>query len=128
MTSRIIRVAQDGSGDYRTVQEAIDAIPLGNTCRTVIRISPGLYRQPVYIAKTKNLITLAGLRPELTVLTWNNTATQINHHQVYLRFLNYFSILKALPDRDVNMIRDLINFSGVSGDRNWNIWMWQYYS
>lgn len=90
MTSRIIRVAQDGSGDYRTVQEAIDAIPLGNTCRTVIRISPGLYRQPVYVAKTKNLITLAGLRPELTVLTWNNTATQINHHQVCLVSLNFF--------------------------------------
>lgn len=78
----VITVAQDGTGDHRTVQEAIDAVPLCNTRRTVIRVSPGVYRQPVYVPKTKNLITLAGLRPEDTVLTWNNTATKIDHHQV----------------------------------------------
>ncbi|KAG6741770.1 hypothetical protein POTOM_055049 [Populus tomentosa] len=32
-------------------------------------------------AKTKNLITLAGLRPEVTSLTWNNSSTKIDHHQ-----------------------------------------------
>nr|GMD42717.1 malonyl-coenzyme:anthocyanin 5-O-glucoside-6'''-O-malonyltransferase-like [Ipomoea batatas] len=81
MSRRIVRVAQDGSGDYRTVQEAIDSVPLRNASRTVITIAPGVYRQPVYVPKTKNLITLAGLRPEDTVLTWNNTATKIDHHQ-----------------------------------------------
>ncbi|KAL6287832.1 hypothetical protein ACE6H2_012222 [Prunus campanulata] len=81
MAAFLLRVAQDGSGDYRTVQEAIDAVPLCNTRRTLIRVSPGIYRQPVYVPKTKNLITLAGLAPELTVLTWNNTATKIEHHQ-----------------------------------------------
>jgi pectinesterase len=85
MSAFVIRVAQDGSGDYRTVQEAIDAVPLCNTCRTVIRISSGIYRQPVYVPKTKNLITLAGLHPEETVLTWNNTATKIEHQQVSQR-------------------------------------------
>lgn len=83
MAACVIRVAQDGSGDYGTVQEAIDAVPLCNKCRTIIRVSPGIYRQPVYVPKTKNLITLAGLRPEDTVLTWNNTASKIDHHQVY---------------------------------------------
>lgn len=34
-------------------------------------------------AKTKNLITLAGLRPEVTSLTWNNTSTKIDHQQVH---------------------------------------------
>lgn len=81
MGSRIITVAQDGAANYRTVQEAIDAVPLGNTCRTVIRVSPGVYRQPLYVAKTKNFITLAGICPEGTVLTWHNTATHIDHHQ-----------------------------------------------
>ncbi|KAL3568011.1 hypothetical protein D5086_030662, partial [Populus alba] len=32
-------------------------------------------------AKTKNLITLAGLRPEATSLTWNNSSTKIDDHQ-----------------------------------------------
>ncbi|XP_021857237.1 pectinesterase 31 isoform X4 [Spinacia oleracea] len=77
----VITVAQDGNGDYCTVQQAIDAVPLGNTRRTIIRLSPGVYRQPVYVPKTKNFITFAGLSPEETVLTWNNTATKIDHHQ-----------------------------------------------
>lgn len=80
--ARVVTVAQDGAGDYRTVQEAIDDVPLGNNCRTVIRVSPGIYKQPIYVAKTKNFITLAGLSREITVITWDNTANKIDHHQV----------------------------------------------
>ncbi|XP_048494370.1 pectinesterase 31 isoform X2 [Beta vulgaris subsp. vulgaris] len=80
-TARVITVAQDGSCEYCTVQQAVDAVPLGNTCRTIIRLSPGVYRQPVYVPKTKNFITFAGLSPEHTLITWNNTATKIEHHQ-----------------------------------------------
>ncbi|KAK2365895.1 putative pectinesterase [Trifolium repens] len=81
MAPFVLTVSQNGTGNYRTVQEAIDAVPLGNTRRTVIRISPGIYRQPLYVAKTKNFITFVGLSPEDTVLTWNNTANKIDHHQ-----------------------------------------------
>jgi len=85
MAACVIKVSQDGNGDYGTVQDAIDAVPLGNTRRTVIRVAPGIYNQPVYVPKTKNFITRAGLSPEDTVLTWHNTASsQIEHHQVRL--------------------------------------------
>lgn len=87
--SFVLTVSRDGTGHYRTVQEAIDAVPLGNTRRTVIRVSPGIYRQPLYVPKTKNLITLAGLSPEDTVLSWKNTATRIQHPQVGTTFLIY---------------------------------------
>jgi len=92
MAACIFTVAQDGTADFQTVQEAIDAVPLGNIRRTVIRVSPGIYRQPVYVPKTKNFITLAALSPEDTVLTWNNTATGIDHHQV-----RTFSSLRLFP-------------------------------
>ncbi|KAF5190104.1 Pectinesterase [Thalictrum thalictroides] len=95
--TRAVQVAQDGSGDYRTIQEAIDdAIPLCNTYRTVIRVAPGVYKQPVYVPKTKNLITLAGLRPEDTIITWNNTATKIDHHQqpVQMRIMRLLGWMK----------------------------------
>lgn len=82
MAPRVLTVAQDGRADFATVQEAIDCVPLSNTSRTVIRVSPGIYRQPVYVPKTKNFITIAGLSPETTLLTWNNTASAIQHHQV----------------------------------------------
>ncbi|RWW66274.1 hypothetical protein BHE74_00026367 [Ensete ventricosum] len=81
-SNRVLRVAADGSGEFRTVQEAIDAVPLSNRVRTVIQVAPGLYREPVYVPKTKNFITLAASRPETTILSWDNTATRINHHQV----------------------------------------------
>ncbi|BBM96729.1 pectinesterase [Marchantia polymorpha subsp. ruderalis] len=76
-----ISVAQDGSGRFRTVQEAIDAVPLSNNRRVVIRIGPGVYSQPIYVPKTKNLITLTGTDPNRTTLSWHNTATSIQHHQ-----------------------------------------------
>ncbi|CAI0420263.1 unnamed protein product [Linum tenue] len=66
MAGRVITVAQDGTGDFTTVQAAVDSVPFGNNFRTVIRVAPGVYRQPV---------------PEDTVLTWNNSASRIDHHQ-----------------------------------------------
>ncbi len=54
----VVRVAQDGSGHFRSVQAAIDALPLPNTKRVVIWVASGVYRQPVYVPKQKNLITI----------------------------------------------------------------------
>lgn len=85
---REIVVAQDSTGHYRTVQEAIDAVPLCNTQRVVIRIGWGVYSQPIYVPKTKNLITLSGTNQERTTLSWDNTATNIQHHQAFLSPLN----------------------------------------
>ncbi|MCH1933147.1 hypothetical protein L9G16_23675, partial [Shewanella sp. A25] len=49
----------------------------------MIRLAPGTYREPVYVAKAKNLVTLSGEAgsPEATVITWDNTATRIKHSQ-----------------------------------------------
>lgn len=76
-------VAQDGSAEYKDVQAAINAVPVGNKQRVVIEVKSGVYRQPLYIPKTKNLITLRGSSSaEETVLTWDNTANKpIKHHQ-----------------------------------------------
>lgn len=82
---RILKVAPPGKGDgesFPTVQAAVDAVPLGNRARVVIRLAPGVYREPVYVAKTKNFITVAGASPEATVVSWDNTATRIRHSQV----------------------------------------------
>ncbi|RLN39381.1 pectinesterase 31 [Panicum miliaceum] len=82
---RVLQVAPPGKGDgeaFPTVQAAVDAVPLGNRARVVIRLAPGVYREPVYVAKTKNFITVAGAEgPEATVVSWDNTATRIKHSQ-----------------------------------------------
>jgi PelA/Pel-15E family pectate lyase len=45
---RSIVVAQDGSGDFRTVQEAVDSIPKDNAY-TLILLRNGTYREKVFI-------------------------------------------------------------------------------
>ena len=54
-------VASDGSGTYRTVQAAIDAVPASNTSRRTITIKAGTYREIVTIPSNKPYITLQGL-------------------------------------------------------------------
>ncbi|MET0415096.1 MAG: pectinesterase family protein [Actinoplanes sp.] len=54
-------VAKDGTGQYSTVQAAIDAVPANNTTRRVITIKAGTYREIVTIPSNKPLITLQGL-------------------------------------------------------------------
>lgn len=39
-----ISVSQDGTGDFKTIKEAIDSIALHNTRRVVLDIKPGVYR------------------------------------------------------------------------------------
>jgi pectinesterase len=54
-------VAADGTGTYKTVQAAIDAVPASNTTRRVITIKAGTYREIVTIPSDKPYITLQGL-------------------------------------------------------------------
>lgn len=107
-----ISVAQDGSGRFRTVQEAIDAVPLSNNRRVVIRIGPGVYSQPIYVPKTKNLITLTGTDPNRTTLSWHNTATSIQHHQACLSLFSLPSHVRCIRRDRVCRGQDFLS------------WMW----
>lgn len=66
-----ITVAADGSGDFKTVQEAFDAVPEKSSDRTVIRIKPGTYTGQKILAANKNNVTLLGEDAAKTILTWN---------------------------------------------------------
>ncbi|GAA1564343.1 hypothetical protein GCM10009827_102420 [Dactylosporangium maewongense] len=54
-------VAKDGTGQYTTVQAAVDAVPANNTTRRVITIKAGTYREIVTIPSNKPFVTLQGL-------------------------------------------------------------------
>jgi pectinesterase len=66
-----IVVAADGSGQFKTVQEAVDSAPDGNIR---IEIKPGEYRALISI--TTNGVELRGLgkKPEDVVLVYDNSA------------------------------------------------------
>ena len=63
-----ITVAQDGSGDFATVSEAVLAVPYG--CAAQICIGPGVYREKLVCEKQE--ITLTGAGPDRTRIVWND--------------------------------------------------------
>ena len=66
-------VAADGSGDYKTVQEAINAAPqlTSRDAPFEIYIRPGTYKELVYVQREKRFIRLIGEDPEKTTITYN---------------------------------------------------------
>ncbi|MDB5236393.1 MAG: Pectinesterase [Hymenobacter sp.] len=65
-------VAQDGSGNYRTVQAALDAVPLNNRTPTTIFIRKGRYKEKLNLAKKKTFVRLVGEDVNTTVLTFDD--------------------------------------------------------
>jgi pectinesterase len=70
----LITIAADGTGDTKTLQEAIDRVPENNTQRFVLHLRPGTYNTQIKISQTKPFITLQGEDPLRTVVTFNNSA------------------------------------------------------
>ena len=68
-------VAADGSAKYRTVQEALMAVPAGTAESPVrIRIRPGTYREIVYVQREKRFFKLVGEDASKTVITYDLNA------------------------------------------------------
>lgn len=67
-------VAADGSGQYKTVQAAVDAVPAGNNKPVTIFIKKGIYREVLVIDARKPFITLEGEQKDSTIIIYNNHA------------------------------------------------------
>src|SRR5579883_1931094 len=64
-------VAADGSGDFKTVQGAIDAAPADGA---VIRIKPGTYHEEIKIEKPHIQLRGAGADPKQVILSFDKSA------------------------------------------------------
>lgn len=69
-----ITVAKDGSGNYSTVQAALDAISSGNTKPVTVYIKKGVYKEVIIVDARKNFITLKGEDKNKTILSFDNHA------------------------------------------------------
>jgi pectinesterase len=67
---RTLTVAADGSGDFKTINEAVAATPDHAVDRTVIHIKPGSYDGQTMIPPGKSKITFQGDGVEKTILTY----------------------------------------------------------
>lgn len=70
LMERAVVVAGDNSGDYPTVQSAVDAAPVTDA-RFVVRIKPGLYKERIFIARPNVELIGLGSDPSQVVLSYD---------------------------------------------------------
>ncbi|RNI28281.1 pectin esterase [Rufibacter immobilis] len=71
-------VAKDGSGQFRTVQEAINAVPDFRKNQTSIYIKNGVYKEKITLPPTKTNVRLVGQDVKKTILTYDDYAAKKN--------------------------------------------------
>ncbi|CAL9305917.1 pectinesterase family protein [Streptomyces sp. SudanB182_2057] len=71
-----LTVAKDGTGQYTTVQAAVNAVPANNASRVVIAVKPGTYRETVKVPSNKPHVTIQGTGASRkdTVIVYNNAS------------------------------------------------------
>jgi pectinesterase len=71
-----IIVAQDGSGQFTKIQDAIDSVPAANKHNVIILIRNGIYHEKLFI--TKSFITLVGEDRDSTRIIYAQLRRDIN--------------------------------------------------
>lgn len=71
-------VAADGSGNFKTVQEAIYAVPDFRNKTTVIFIKKGIYKEKLVLAASKKNVKFIGESVNETILTYDDYAQKKN--------------------------------------------------
>ncbi|KAF9683979.1 hypothetical protein SADUNF_Sadunf04G0070200 [Salix dunnii] len=73
---RTIKVRQDGSGEFKTLKDAINSIPTGNTERVIVDIGPGEYNEKLKIERGKPFVTFLGSPGNMPTLSFAGTARE----------------------------------------------------
>jgi pectinesterase len=71
-------VAADGTGDFKTVQEAIHAVPDFRKKTTTIFIKKGVYKEKLILAASKQNVRFVGESLKETILTYDDYAQKKN--------------------------------------------------
>lgn len=71
-------VASDGTGDFKTVQEAINAVPDYRKNVTTIFIKRGVYKEKLILAASKTTVTIIGEDKEKVIFTYDDFAAKKN--------------------------------------------------
>lgn len=73
-----ITVAQDGSGNFTSIQKAINSIRDLGPGEALIKIKKGVYKEKVVIPSSKHKITLEGENPENTIIVNDDYSGKID--------------------------------------------------
>ncbi len=67
-----LTVAKDGTGDYRYIQDAIDAIRVYLPKPITVRIKKGIYKEKIVVPSTLTNVTFVGENPDSTVIRYDD--------------------------------------------------------
>ncbi len=94
--SKTIVVAQDGSGNFSTVQAAFNSIPENNKNGMTVFIKNGTYKEKLYLDSTKQFVTIVGENKFKTILTYDDhTGTITRNGEVINTMTSHSFLIKA---------------------------------
>ena len=73
-----ITVAADGTGNFKTVQEAFNSLPTRNSKPVIIFIKKGVYKEKLSLDSTKRFVNLIGENKFNTILTYDDHTGKIS--------------------------------------------------
>ena len=73
-----IVVAQDGTGQFKTVQEAFNSIPNNNKKPITVLIKNGVYKEKLHLDSSKNFVTVLGEDRFNTILTFDDHTGKVS--------------------------------------------------
>lgn len=109
-----ITVAQDGSGDFTSIQKAINSVRDLGPAEALIFIKAGIYHEKVVIPSSKHKITLEGENKETTVITNSDFSGKTDAFNEKMTTFNSYTLLVMGDDITIRNL-SVRNFSCNEG-------------
>jgi pectinesterase len=75
----IFTVAKDGTGEYTSIQDAIDAMRVYPLAPITLYIKNGVYNEKIELPANNTDVTFIGENVDSTIITWNDYSGKGNH-------------------------------------------------
>ncbi|CAL9024302.1 unnamed protein product [Prunus brigantina] len=70
----VVKVMKDGSGEFKTITDAVNSIPAENTKRVIVYIGGGQYNEKITIPRNKPFVTFYGSPTNMPTLIFGGNA------------------------------------------------------
>ncbi|MFA6542437.1 MAG: pectinesterase family protein, partial [Bacteroidota bacterium] len=119
-----IIVAQDGTGNYKTIQEAVNAIPSDNAENITILIKNGIYHEKIFI--TKSFLSLVGESRDSTRIVYAELRKDwVRRHHTDWGSAT-INIDSAVTDLTLANLTVHNNYGSLYGDHDHQFAVWGY--